>query len=427
MTERGRPSTAVVGGGVAGLTAAYVLAGSHDVTLYEADDRLGGHAHTHRVEGSDGLDRAVDSGFTVYDDRTCPHLLRLFRELGVATRPATLSMSVRCDGCGLEYAGAPAPRGLSARPRCALRPACLRMLARVPDFHRRARRLLAAPPAAPEVTLGEFLELGGFGPYFTGHFVVPLLASVWAGPPDGALAHPARHLFRLLSRHGLLSVGGSPRRRTVEGGSARYVERIREVLGPGAVRAGARVRSLSRTAGGVWITTADGAPAAYDAVVVAVHADQALGILADPTDAEREVLGAIRHSRTRTVLHTDASVLPRAAGALGCLHHRLSGCRPDGAPVQVSYDMNRLQGLAAPEPYVVTLNAGEGRVRPERVLAEMDYEHPLYTAESVAARRRLPALSGPVTAFAGAYHGWGSHEDGCRSGVAAAAALGVVW
>ncbi|WP_371679976.1 NAD(P)/FAD-dependent oxidoreductase [Streptomyces sp. NBC_01276] len=429
MTERGRPRTAVIGGGVSGLTAAYVLARSHAVTLYEADDRLGGHAHTHPVKGPDGLVRGVDSGFIVHNDRTYPHLLRLFGELGVATRPTTMSLSVHCEGCGLEYAGARGPRGLFARPGSALRPAYLRMLAQVPVFHRRARRLLATPPGAgPEPTLGEFLERGGFGPYFTGHFAIPLVASVWSCPPGGALAHPARYLFRFLSHHGMLSVGGSPSWRTVEGGSARYVERVREALGPGAVRSGVRVRSLARTPGGVWLTTADGASAAYDSVVVAVHADQALRMLADPTDAELAVLGAFRYSRNRTVLHTDGSVLPGAAGARGCWNYRLSGCRPaEEVPVQVSYDMDRLQGLAAPEPYVVTLNAGTGRVRPDRVVAEMDYEHPLYTPDSVAAQRRLPELSGPVTAYAGAYHGWGFHEDGCRSGVAAAAALGVDW
>lgn len=174
------------------------------------------------------------------------------------------------------------------------------------------------------------------------------------------------------------------------------------------------------------ITTADAAPAAYDAVVVAVHADQALALLADPTEAERSVLGAFGYSRNRTVLHTDDSVLPRAPGARGCWNYRLDGCRPAEAPVQVSYDMDRLQGLDAPEPYVVTLGGGE-RVRPDRVIAEMLYEHPLYTPESVMAQARLPGLSGPVTAFAGAYHGWGFHEDGCRSGVEAAAALGVRW
>lgn len=439
MTERGapRPRTAVIGGGVSGLTAAYVLARSHEVTLYEADDRLGGHAHTHELKGPDGVVRAVDSGFIVHNDRTYPHLLRLFGELGVATRPTTMSLSVHCEGCGLEYAGARGPRGLFARRRSAVNPEYLRMLARIPAFHRRARRLLAAAdePAhahdhaetgmAPgKITLAEFLERGRFGAYFTAHFAIPLVASVWSCPPDTALGYPARYLFRFLEHHGLLSVGGSPSWRTVEGGSARYVERVRERLD--AVYLAAPVRALARTPQGVSVTTAGGATNLYDAVVVAVHADQALRLLADPTDAERAALGPFRYSRNRTVLHTDTSVLPRTPGARGCWNYRLSGCRPADAHVRVSYDMNLLQGLDGPEPYVVTLNAGDA-VRPESVLAEMEYEHPVYTAESVAAQRLLPALSGPVTAFAGAHHGWGFHEDGCRSGVAAAAALGVTW
>ncbi|MFD5930031.1 NAD(P)/FAD-dependent oxidoreductase [Streptomyces sp. NPDC060333] len=428
MNERGRsrPRTAVVGGGVSGLTAAYVLARSHEVTLYEADDRLGGHAHTHELKGTDGELRSVDSGFIVHNDRTYPHLLRLFDELGVATRPTTMSLSVHCEGCGLEYAGARGPRGLFAQPRAAANLAYLRMLAQVPAFHRQARRLLATPSAGPEITLARFLRQGRFGAYFTGHFAIPLVASVWSCPPDTALRYPARYLFRFLAHHGLLSVGGSPNWRTVEGGSARYVELLRERLGTGAVRVGTPVRAVERTAEGARITTADGTSTAYDSVVVAVHADQALRLLADPSDAEREALGAFGYSRNRTVLHTDASVLPRAAGARGCWNYRLSGCRPQDGHVRVSYDMNRLQGLDAPEPYVVTLNADD-RVRPDLVLAEMDYEHPVYTPESVAAQRLLPALSGPVTAYAGAYHGWGFHEDGCRSGVEAAAALGVSW
>lgn len=428
MTQRGpagRPRTAVIGGGVSGLTAAYVLARSHEVTLYEADDRLGGHAHTHELKGPDGVVRAVDSGFIVHNDRTYPHLLRLFAELGVATRPTTMSLSVHCEGCGLEYAGARGPRGLFAGRRSAANPEYLRMLARIPAFHRRARRLLAATsPAGAEITLAQFLQQGRFGAYFTAHFAIPLVASVWSCPPDTALGYPARYLFRFLEHHGLLSVGGSPSWRTVAGGSARYVERIRERLD--AVYLAAPVRALARTPRGVSVTTAGGATDLYDAVVVAVHADQALRLLADPTDAERTALGAFRYSRNRTLLHTDTSVLPRAPGARGCWNYRLSGCRPDDAHVRVSYDMNRLQGLDGPEPYVVTLNAG-GAVRPELVLAEMEYEHPVYTTESVAAQRLLPALSGQVTAFAGAYHGWGFHEDGCRSGVAAAAALGVSW
>lgn len=278
--------------------------------------------------------------------------------------------------------------------------------------------------AAAEITLAQFLERGRFGPYFTAHFAIPLVASVWTCPPDTALGYPARYLFRFLEHHGMLSVGGSPNWRTVEGGSARYVERVRERLD--AVYLATPVRALARTPQGVSVTTAGGATALYDGVVVAVHADQALRLLSDPTEAERTALGAFRYSRNRTVLHTDTSVLPRTPGARGCWNYRLPGCRPADAHVRVSYDMNRIQGLDGPEPYVVTLNA-DGAVRPELVLAEMEYEHPVYTTESVAAQRLLPALSGPVTAFAGAYHGWGFHEDGCRSGVEAAAALGVTW
>ncbi|MDJ0381129.1 FAD-dependent oxidoreductase [Streptomyces sp. G-G2] len=428
MTERGqgrRPRTAVIGGGVSGLTAAYVLSRAHDVTVYEADDRLGGHAHTHDLKGPDGVLRSVDSGFIVHNDRTYPRLLRLFDELGVATRSTTMSMSVHCEGCGLEYAGARGPRGLLARPRGVLDPAYLRMLALVPVFHRRARQLLAAPPG-DEPTLGEFLRRHRFGGYFAAHFAIPLVSCVWSCPENTALRYPARYLFRFLEHHGMLAIGGSPHWRTVSGGSAQYVRLLNERLGPGAVRVAAPVRALERGPREVRVTLADGTRATYDSVVVAVHADQALALLADPTDAERTLLGAFGYSRNRTVLHTDTSVLPRSAGARACWNFRLSGCRPGDARVRVSYDMNRLQGLDGPEPYVVTLNA-DGRVRPELVLAEMDYEHPVYTPESVAAQRRLPELSGPVTAFAGAYHGWGFHEDGCRSGAEAAEALGVVW
>ncbi|MFJ7203861.1 NAD(P)/FAD-dependent oxidoreductase [Streptomyces sp. NPDC098789] len=427
MTQRGqgRPRTAVIGGGVSGLTAAYVLARAHDVTLYEADDRLGGHAHTHEVKGSDGVVRSVDSGFIVHNDRTYPQLLRLFGELGVATRSTSMSMSVHCEGCGLEYAGARGPSGLFARPRNAVDPAYLGMLARVPVFHRRARQLLAAPPD-DDPTLGEFLRRHRFGAYFSAHFAIPLVSCVWSCPEHTALRYPARYLFRFLDHHGMLSVGGSPDWRTVSGGSARYVRLVRDALGTAAVRTSTPVRALARGAQGVRVTLGDGTWATYDSVVVAVHADRALALLADPTPAERATLGAFAYSRNRTVLHTDASVLPSGPRARACWNFRLSGCRPGDARVRVSYDMNRLQGLDGPESYVVTLNA-DGRVRPELVLAEMDYAHPLYTPESVAAQQRLPELSGPVTAFAGAYHGWGFHEDGCRSGAAAAAALGVEW
>ncbi|MER7174063.1 NAD(P)/FAD-dependent oxidoreductase [Streptomyces mesophilus] len=421
MTRKQR--TAVIGSGIAGLTAAYLLREAHDVTLYESDDRLGGHAHTHDVVSGDGRALAVDSGFIVHNERTYPHLLRLFAELGVATRETGMTMSVRCEGCGLEYAGARGARGLFARPANALSAPYLWMLGEVPRFHRAARRLLA-DGIEDSGTLGEFLTEHRFSRYFVRHFVTPVVSAVWSCPPATALRYPARYLFAFLDHHGMLTVSGSPTWRTVVGGSRSYVERIGKQLG--AVHLSTPVRAVCRGSDRAEILTEDGTAAAYDSVVIATHPDQALRLLADATSDERRVLGAFRYSRNATLLHTDPTVLPRRAGARAAWNYRMPSCTAGAGHVRVSYDMNLLQGLDAPESYVVTLG-DDGRVAEERILARMVYEHPCYTPDSVAARRQLPGLNGPVTVYAGAYHGWGFHEDGCRSGVEAAAALGVRW
>ncbi|MFJ9623497.1 NAD(P)/FAD-dependent oxidoreductase [Streptomyces sp. NPDC101181] len=421
----GRRRTAVIGSGVAGLTAAHVLRDAHEVTLYEADDRVGGHAHTHDLGGSDGRVHRVDSGFIVHNRRTYPNLLRLFGELGVPTQESEMSMSVRCEGCGLEYAGARGPAGLFARPGSAVRGPYLRMLTEVPRFHRAARALLELPESAADgMTLGEFARRGRFSPYFHAHFLTPMVSAVWSCDPVTALRYPARYLFRFLAHHGMLTIGDSPVWRTVTGGSRTYVDRVVKQLA--AVHTATPVRTVTRHADGADVTTEDGTTTPYDSVVIATHPDQALRLLADPTDAERSTLGAFRYSRNPTLLHTDTTLLPRARGARASWNYLMPSCAADADHVTVSYDMNRLQRLDAPDTYVVTLN-GSDRVDPASVRARMVYEHPVYTPESVAAQARLPALSGPVTAYAGAYHGWGFHEDGCRSGVEAAAALGVVW
>ncbi|MGC0401939.1 putative NAD/FAD-binding protein [Streptomyces sp. SAI-126] len=416
--------TAVVGSGVAGLTAAYILGRTRQVTLYEADDRLGGHAHTHELTSPyDGRVHRVDSGFIVHNRRTYPHLLRLFDELGVATQESEMSMSVRCEGCGLEYAGARGPAGLFTRPRALLRGPYLRLLAEVPAFHRAARRLLAHGGADP-LTLGEFLDREGFSAYFRAHFMTPVVSAVWSCDAATAQRYPASYLFRFLEHHGLLSVTGSPVWRTVTGGSHAYVERVAKHIGD--IRTGAAVRAVRRHADGAEVTTEDGSTESYDAVVIAVHPDQALRLLADATGPEREVLGAFRYSRNTTLLHTDTRLLPRARGARASWNYLMPTCEAGADRVRVSYDMNRLQRLEAAERFVVTLG-GEDRVDPDRVLARMVYEHPVYTPESVAAQQRLHELASPVCVFAGAYHGWGFHEDGCRSGAEAAAVLGARW
>ncbi|PRX46485.1 putative NAD/FAD-binding protein [Prauserella shujinwangii] len=414
---------AVVGSGVAGLTAAYLLQRRYDVLLFEADDRLGGHAHTHDVPSARGGMVGVDSGFIVHNERTYPHLLRLFGELGVRTQDTEMSMSVRCGGCGLEYAGARGPAGVFARPGNAGNPAFLRMLVEIKRFHRQARRVLASPEAG-EVTLGAFLAVGGYSRYFRDHLMLPLVATVWSADRVDTLRYPARYLFRFLHNHGMLSVSGSPRWRTVTGGSRQYVERAAKQLT--AVHLSTPVRALSRTARGVEVRDDADTPHVVDRVVVATHADQALRLLTGPTRAEREVLGAFRYSRNEAWLHTDDSVLPSAPGARASWNFTAARCGADHGAVQVSYDMNRLMRLAEPRRHLVTLNPAVPP-RPGSVLARIEYEHPVYTPESVAAQRRLPELSDGIVAYAGAYHGWGFHEDGCASGVRAAASLGVSW
>jgi predicted NAD/FAD-binding protein len=372
---------------------------------------------------------AVDSGFIVHNTRTYPTLLRLFAELGVATQESEMSMSVRCEGCGLEYAGARKLGGLFPQWSNLGRPAYLRMLGEVLRFHRHARRVLA-DARAEDVTLGAFLAIGGYSRYVTEHFVLPVVACVWSAGEAVSAAYPARYLFAFLDHHGLLSVGGSPRWRTVVGGSARYVERVAKGLG--AVAVSTPVRAVVRredggVEGGVEIRDDADTVHRADRVVIATHADDALALLARPTAAERAVLGAFPYSRNTTQLHHDTSVLPRRPRARASWNYLKPACATAAdAPVLVSYDMNRLQRLAEPDDHVVTLN-GTDRVDARKVVATMQYAHPVYTPASLAAQRRLPELNDGTVAYAGAYHGWGFHEDGCAAGVRAAASLGVTW
>jgi uncharacterized protein len=415
-------SVAVIGSGVAGLTAAYVLSGRDRITLYEADVRLGGHAHTHFVDDGDGRVIGVDSAFLVHNGRTYPTLCRLFSELGVATQESEMSMSVRADDIGLEYAGALGVRGLFAC-RQSLRPRYLLMLAEIIRFHRAASRLLREDAAADDTleTLEAFLNRHRFSPYFIDYFITPLVAAVWSCAGGDALRYPARYLFVFLAHHGMLSVFGSPTWRTVTGGSANYVQAVAARLDEVSTRT--PVRSLRRVPGGVMVLAGSNPPRFFDAAVVAVHPDQALLLLDDPTSWERAVLGAIPYSTNRAQLHTDSSLLPRHRHARASWNYLVT---PGKDHVVVSYDISRLMRINAHSRYLVTLG-GHDRVDAKSVIAEMTYSHPLYTPESVAAQALLPTLDDDRVVFAGAYHGWGFHEDGAASGLRAARRLGADW
>lgn len=415
MTAR----VAVVGSGVAGLSAAYAMSRTARVTLFEADSRLGGHADTHTVDG-----HGIDTGFIVHNERTYPTLLRLFAELGVETQESDMSMSVRDLRTGLEYAGALGASGLFPTPRNLARPAYLRMLGEVPRFHRRARQVLARSGDLHQVdqTLRDFLAEGGFSDYFTRHFMEPLVAAVWSCDPATSLDYPARYLFSFLQHHGMLGIFGSPQWRTVTGGSREYVAKVAAHLPD--IRTGTKVTSVLDTGTGVEVTDGNGEVSHFDAAVIAAHPAQALSMLHEPSTAQRDVLAAMPYSRNTARLHTDISLVPDAQRARASWNF----LRPeaDNGEVTVTYDLTRLQRLATDTHYLVTLG-GADRINPDTVIETMEYAHPLYTPESVAAQRLLPSIDTDRIAFAGAYHGWGFHEDGAASGVRAAERLGFSW
>jgi predicted NAD/FAD-binding protein len=424
-----RRNVAVIGSGVAGLTAAYVLSRHDRVTLYEADARLGGHAHTHHLTLDSGAEVDVDTGFIVHNDRTYPTLLRLFAELDVATQDSDMSMSIRSDASGLEYAGAKGIRGLFPTARTLARPRYWRMLGEVLRFHRRARAVLDTPAdeAGAQEPLGEFLRRNGFSPYFVENFMTPLVAAVWSCDPTTAAHYPARYLFTFLEHHGMLTVFGSPTWRTVTGGSARYVEKVAAHLDE--ILLGAPVQQVERTPdGGACVVDGSGDVRYFDAMVVAVHPRQALALLGDASDLETEILGDMPYSVNHAQLHTDESLLPRAENARASWNYLTPADSTDATGVIVTYDMTRLMRLDTVHDrrFLVTLG-GKHLVDPTTVVAEMTYEHPVYTPESVAAQSRLSELGSGTFAFAGAYHGWGFHEDGALSGLRAAERIGGSW
>lgn len=393
---------AVVGGGVSGLGAAYVLSRAHDVVVFEREAVAGGHANTVVHNGL-----SLDTGFLVHNDPNYPLLTRLFAELGVETHPSDMSFSVSCAGCGLEYSG----RRPFARRRNALDPSFLALLWEI------GRWLRTAEPGDESQSLAEYLDEHGYSQRFRRHFLVPLTSALWSTAPGRALEFPAAYAIRFFENHGMLGFGRF-RWRTVTGGSRRYVDAIGARLGD-RLRVGAPVRSIARSEDAVHVRAGDRVER-FDHVVVATHADQALALLEDPTPDELRVLGAFAYTTNEATLHTDSRLLPRARRARASWNYRLGD---DGRPT-ITYYLNRLQGLHEPRDYCLTLNDD---VPDEHVLQRFTYEHPLYTTATMRAQRELHLLAGGRTSYAGAYFGNGFHEDGLGSGIAAARGLGVAW
>jgi uncharacterized protein len=418
-----RPTVAVIGGGVSGLTAAFLLQRTHHVTLFEADDRIGGHAHTHDVALADGSTAAVDSGFIVLNDRTYPLLRRLFGELGVRTRPTEMSMSITCAECGLSYVGGRKMNGIFAQRRRLVDPRFWRLLLQVRSFQKSAMTLLADDPDSP-MTYGQFLESHDFDQHFVTHYALPVVSCVWSMGRREALEYPASYLFAFLSHHGFLALGDAPTWHTVVGGSRAYVEAITSKLD--VVCSKTRITTVSRKPEAVELDDEHGQHHGFDKVVIATHADDALALLTDASTEEIDALGTFGYSTNVAWLHRDESAIPERRRNRASWNYRLEDCDTPTDRARVSYWTNRLQGHPESDPLIVTLNPDESSA-PGQVIAKMTYTHPTYTAESVAATSKLGALNSERLAFAGAYQGWGFHEDGCRSGVAAAEALGAQW
>ena len=408
---------AVIGSGISGMSAAWLLSRSHRVTLYEAEDRLGGHSHTVQAGPA-----PVDMGFIVYNEVNYPNLTALFRHLGVPTRRTEMSFSVSLDGGALEY-GANTPVSLFAQPSNLVSRRFWSILRDIRRFYRHAPTHACALGEGM-TTLGDYLGAEGYGSAFQEDHLLPQAAAIWSAPCAAIREYPAEAFIRFCENHGLLKVFGRPVWRTVVGGSREYVARLTARYAD-RVRTGAAVRRVQRAGAGVIVTDAEGRSSRFDHVVIAAHADQALGMLAGPTPEERRLLGAFRYTKNHAVLHTDARLMPRRRGVWSSWNYIGQRAREGGErDLCVTYWMNRLQGLDDPRQIFSTLNPVRTPA-PGSILRSEIYEHPLFDAAAIEAQRELWSLQGQGGLwYCGAYFGAGFHEDGLQAGLAVAEALG---
>jgi predicted NAD/FAD-binding protein len=410
---------AVVGSGIAGLASAWLLSREHDVTLYERNDYFGGHTHTHDVEVA-GERFAVDTGFIVFNPPHYPLLNAMFEELGIESQPTTMSFAVKNECSGLEY-NATSLDGLFCQRRNLVSPRFLGMVRDILRFYREAPALLESDADGP--TLGDYLIEHDYGDAFRDDHIVPMASALWSSPAVEILKFPAKYLVQFMANHRMMQADARPQWRVVKGGSQTYVRamrngwRVKERLGVAVTR-------VVRGESDVKVETPSDVER-FDHVVMACHSDQAIDLLNDASATERDVLVAMKYQENDTVLHTDASLLPRRRKAWAAWNAIIPA--DDNEQCTVSYCMNLLQSLHARESIVVTLNR-TSHIDPKKILKRLRYHHPVYSHASVAAQGRKHEIQGiNRTWFAGAYWGWGFHEDGIRSAVEVANALGVSW
>lgn len=401
---------AIIGSGIAGLVAARELHKRHDIVLFEAESRLGGHTATVDIR-YDGIDYAIDTGFIVYNDRTYPNFIRLLDEIGVKSIPTEMSFSVHCDLTGLEYAGSNL-NTLFAQRRNLVSPPFYRLLADIVRFNREAPRDLEAGLITADTTLGEYLERNHYSNRFKTHYLIPMGAAIWSASTDAMLKFPLQFFVRFFKNHGLLQITDRPQWRVIEGGSRSYIEPlVRPFRGKIALKT--PIKTLIREGNGVVVVTQKGGAERFDGVVLATHSDQALRLLEKPTQEEQAVLGAIPYQNNEVILHTDTHLLPRNRRAWASWNYHLDRLQQERAVL--TYNMNTLQRLDSPHTFCVTLN-DSAQIDPRKILGRFQYAHPVFTLEGIDAQERWQEINGVKrTWFCGAYWQNGFHEDGVVS------------
>jgi len=415
-----RQRIAVIGAGVSGLTAAWLLSEKHDVELFEAGDYAGGHTNTEQVEAG-GRTWPVNTGFIVFNDWTYPGFIRLMDRLGVASEVSDMSFSVDSHSSGLQYNGT-SLNTLFAQRRNLFKPAFLKMIREILRFNQESRADLAADTIPDGETLGQYLDRNRYSQYFRNNYIVPMGAAIWSAPEIVLEQFPIRFFLQFFNNHGMLSVDDRPTWRVISGGSATYVDRMMERLGE-CTHLNSPISAVERDEEGVTVVT-NGNRHRFDQVILACHSDQALAMLKDATGQEQEILGAIGYQKNDVVLHTDASVLPSNRRAWAAWNYRIPGTNSE--PVSVTYNMNILQNFDdAPETFCVTLNRSHD-IAEDTVIKRFEYDHPVFTLDAVAAQERYDEIGNRNrTHFCGAYWFNGFHEDGVQSALRVTRAFGV--